>query len=609
MQCLRIALKNYDSYTLGFLIGVFLLSPTLQARQGVYATNRLPANGIQIAYRIAIEEPALHTYRVEIDIRGIEAEAVRVAMPAWAPGDRRIVDFARNVQEFQARARSGRRSMDWRKTDKQTWEILKERDEDVLVTYEVYSSGLTSEMADISGPATYMYVVGHKHVPVSLRYDKPRSWDVHTGLERQGSTYRAPDYDVFIDAPALVADARVTGFSSGNVDYRLVFSDSSVEFSEEQILADVEDIVDATVSLFGSAPFEDYTFLFRVLSEPGSDGVGHLNSARISVGEGDFSSGQRYDRFLFVIAREFIHAWNGKRIRPESEEALDYTQEAYSRLLWATDGLTQYYARLILARTGILDSQTYLAQLGQQVNLLQHQPGRFLMSLEEASWDVWTPSDNLNNNSISHWTKGELAGLLLDIEIRARTGGAKTLDDVLRLLMEEYADRGIGVPEDGFLNALHTVAGSDFSEFYQSVVRSRIDLDYARYATQAALSVRPDRQIPILYMGVQVLEEPGNLARVSRIFPDSPAQVAGLERGDVLVAFNDRRITFANFEGEFRRRRLGETVALTVLRENRLVQLELEPSETRPEIWTVVELQDATPEQLQLRNHWMGELN
>ena len=76
-------------------------------------------------------------------------------------------------------------------------------------------------------------------------------------------------------------------------------------------------------------------------------------------------------------------------------------------------------------------------------------------------------------------------------------------------------------------------------------------------------------------------------------------------RGDVLVAFNDRRITFANFEGEFRRRRLGETVALTVLRENRLVQLELEPSETRPEIWTVVELQDATPEQLQLRNRWI----
>lgn len=601
-QCLKAA------YVVVLFALLALNSQALSA-QAVYADNQIPANGVQIEYRIRIEAPNVPLYEVEINIRGIREDSVRVSMPAWAPGDYRIRDFARNVQNFEAETRSGRRSLNWQKTDKQTWEIRKQPAADVIVTYELYSERLTFEMADISGPATYMYVVGHKHVPVALRYDKPRSWDVYTGLERRGGAYRAPDYDVFIDAPAFVGEFKVLEFTSQETPYRLVFSDPDVEFNEEQVLGDIQGIVGAGVEIFGSVPYENYTFLFKVRPTPGSAGLEHLNSTRITVGQNDFSSGARYQRFLHVIAHEFFHAWNVKRIRPVALGPFDYTREVYTRLLWVSEGLTSYYGRLLLLRSGILGAREYLNQLGQEINLFQHRPGRLVMSAEEASWNAWFTSDNRDNNTISYFTKGEIIGFLLDIEIRARTNNEKSLDDVMRYLMENYADKGIGFPEEGFLEALNSINGSDFGEFYATTIQQRSDLDYNRYAHQAGIQVRPRRQVSTLYMGVVVDEAEGNLARISRVLPDSPAEEAGFNREDLLLAFEDRRITFSNFEGEFRRRKLGETIEVTVARGQDILRLELTPGEIQLETWIISETPGPTPEQLELRRRWIGNLN
>ena len=576
--------------------------------QVIYAENQIPAQGVRIEYRLTIEDPNLHVYTVEMDIRGIRDDAVSLAIPAWAPGAYRIRNYARNVKDFQARTRSGRRVIGWHKTDKQTWEVSKQPGDDIIVTYELYSDGLNYEMADISGPATYMYVVGHKHVPVALRYEKPGDWDVYTGLERRRGAYRASDYDVFIDAPAFVGEFKVLEFESREVSYRLVFSDPEVEFSEEQVVGDIQAIVEAAVKMFGSAPFEDYVFLFKVRPRSGSGGLEHLNSTRITVGETDFSSGTRYDRFLFVVAHEFFHLWNVKRIRPEVLGPFDYTREGHTRSLWISEGLTSYYGRLVLNRAGIFNPQAYLQSLSQEIDLHQKQPGRFMMSAEEASWDTWLRSDNSANNTISYYTKGEIAGLLLDIEIRARTRSQKSLDDVMRYLMQNFANKGIGFPEDGFLEALNTVAGSDFQEFYSRVVQSRLELDYNRYLSQAGLQVETQREPSSLYMGVAVEEAEGGLARISRVIPASPAADAGFDSGDVLVAFDEQRITFANFQGRFRQRKLGETLDVSVLRGERLLHLELTPGEIQQESWVITEANEVTAEQVELRKLWIGEL-
>src|SRR5262249_28231643 len=226
---------------------------------------------------------------------------------------------------------------------------------------------------------------------------------------------------------------------------------------------------------------------------------------------------------------EFVHLWNVKRIRPAVLGPFDYTREVQTRLLWMAEGITSYYGDLLLERAHVDSPEEYLSRMAVVIDSMEHAPGRRLMSAEEASWNTWLRSDNSDNNTISYYTKGELIGLLLDIEIRARTKNQKSLDDVMRYLLETYANKGIGLPEDGFLKAVEQVAGSDFGEFYHASVQSRQELDYNRYLKQAGLSAEVQLQPGSIYVGIEFESGEANLPRVKRVVPNSPAERARLD--------------------------------------------------------------------------------
>ena len=276
------------------LIAVFLcafvplcLCVPLEA-QPIYAGNQIPARGVEIAYTVSMRNPVSHLYEVEMTIKGIREASVSVSMPAWSPGIYRIENYARNVQDFRA-ASARNMPLKWEQADKQTWRIAKQPADDIQVRYQVYSALLTDQMADLAPPATFMYVVGYKHVPCSVKYDTSGGWKVYTGLEKRGDRYHAADYDIFIDAPAFIGEFKVLEFETGDARHYLVFSDREVSLSAPQVTADVEDIVEAAIPIFGNLPYKEYYFLFKVQRQAGN-AVEHLNSTRIVVGENDFVS-------------------------------------------------------------------------------------------------------------------------------------------------------------------------------------------------------------------------------------------------------------------------------------------------------------------------------
>jgi predicted metalloprotease with PDZ domain len=572
--------------------------------QPIYAENQIPARGVEISYSVTIKNPSSHLYEVEMLIKGIRETSVSVAMPAWSPGVYRIENYARNLQDFRA-SNTHNQPLKWEQLDKQTWRVTKQAAEDVEVRYRTFSTQLTDQMADLAPPATFMYVVGHKHVPCSVKYDAPGGWKVYTGLEKRGDRYVASDYDVFIDAPAFIGEFKVLEFETGGARHYLVFSKRDISLSAPQVTADVQDIVEAASAVFGKLPYKEYVFLLKVQLQA-ANSVEHLNSTRITVGENDFVTQSRYREFLATVAHEFVHLWNVKRIRPAVLGPFDYTREVHTRLLWMLEGITSYYGDLMLARAGIDNPVEYLSRLAVTIDSLEHAPGRRLMSAEEASWNAWLRSDNAENNTISYYTKGELIGLLLDIEIRARTKNRKSLDDVMRYLMETYANKGTGFPEDGFLKAVETVSGSDFHEFYETAVQSRQELDYNRYLRQAGLSAEVQLQPGTIYVGIAFEPGEGNLPRVTRVVPNSPAERSRLDIGDLLVAMNDERLTSDNFRSRLHSHAIGETIKLTLLRSQRLLHVDVVPVEFQEERWQLNEVARPTIDQLQLKNSWLG---
>ena len=573
--------------------------------QAIYSQNQIPARGVSIDYTLTITNPASHLYDVTVAIKGIRESSVSVSMPAWSPGMYRIENYARNVQDFRA-IDTRNQSLKWEKTDKQTWRIAKSNGDDIQVRYQVYSTALSDEMADVAPPTLFMYVVGQKHVPCTLTYKTPPGWNVYTGLEQKGDRFYASDYDIFADAPAFIgSDFKVLEFATGGARHHLIFSKANISMSAAQVTSDVKDIVEAAMAIFGKLPYTDYTFLFKVLPQA-ANSVEHLNSTHITLGENDFVTQASYRQVLSTIAHEFFHLWNVKRIRPAVLGPFDYTREVQTHLLWASEGITSYYADLLLERSGIDMPGEFIGRMGGLVDLMQHTPGRKLMSAEESSWDAWLRADNAERTSVSYYLKGELIGLLLDIEIRARTKGQKSLDDVMRYLMEIYANKGVGFPEDGFLKAVETVAGSDFHEFYQNVVQGREEIDYNRYLKQAGLTVETSLQPASIYLGIQFEQAETNLVRVKRVLANSPAEQAKLDAGDILIAMNDERLAYDNFISRLHSHTIGERIKLTVMRGQRLLTLNIIPVEFQEQRWQLNETPRPTPEQLQLKNTWLG---
>jgi predicted metalloprotease with PDZ domain len=266
------------------------------------------------------------------------------------------------------------------------------------------------------------------------------NWKIATGLpavENQTNTFRAENFDILYDSPFEVANFKEITFEVRGVPHRLVI-DGEGNYDLERLRQDIPRIVETTVQIFGEIPYQNYLF---ILNLRGGGGLEHLNSTALQWNRFGFT-GERYTGFLGLVAHEFFHLWNVKRIRPDALGPFDYSNENYTKNLWIAEGGTEYYSNLILRRAGFISDKEYLEDRAAGITNLQRRPGRFQQSVEESSFDAWIkyyrPDENSINREISYYDKGEIVNMVLDLTIRQKTNGAKSLDDVMRLLYTDF---------------------------------------------------------------------------------------------------------------------------------------------------------------------------
>ena len=388
-----------------------------------------------ISYTVAMSKP--HTHLLEVEIRVKIPANLQVpnesdlVMPVWTPGSYLIREFERHVQDFAADA--GGRALDWTKVNKDTWRVKTNGARQWRATYRVYANELTVRTSELNSDhafwnnaAVLMYPDGYLKAPATLRIVPQSGWKVATGLPEvagQPNTFRAENFDILYDSPVEVSNFKELDFQVRGVPHRIVI-DGEGNYDPERMRTDVQKIVAAETAMFGAIPYHDYTFILHLRSNTGG-GLEHLNSTALGFRRFNFSTEKNYRNFLSLVAHEFFHLWNVKRIRPDALGPFDYTKENYTRLLWVAEGITEYYGHLMVRRAGLISDQVYLDHLAQQIQDFQETPGRQVMSAEEASFDSWIkfyrPDENTVNSQISYYDKGELLGLLLDLDIRRRT--------------------------------------------------------------------------------------------------------------------------------------------------------------------------------------------
>jgi len=589
---------------------------------------------VDISFTVAMPRPHTHLFDIDIAIKrtmnGPPEE--RLVMPVWTPGSYMVREFARHVQDFVAADAAGQ-PLKWEKTNKDTWRVVTNGAREWHATYRVYANELSVRTSELnSGHAFWnnatllMYLEGFLKSPSTVRVLAPDVWKVATGLPAvpgQKNNFHAENFDILYDSPFEASNFKTLVFNVKGVPHRIVI-DGEGNYDSERMRVDVQKIVETQAALMGEIPYRDYTFILHLRSNAGG-GLEHLNSTalgyprfgfRIRTGDRATSAAPNaaetdrdYRGFLSLVSHEFFHLWNVKRIRPDALGPFDYTQENYTKVLWVAEGITDYYADLSLRRAGLITESEFLSATARSIQQLQNTPGRLEQNVEESSFDSWIKyyrqDENSINSQVSYYDKGALLGLLLDLEIRKRSNGAKSLDDVMRYLYAEFFKKNRNYGPGDFQKACELMAGSSLEEFFNKYVRGTEELDYNAALEAAGLRLDTGGGTGSVYFGADVAMDDDRLI-VRRVYAGSPAYEQGLNAGDQIVAMDNMRVTREFFNARMAEKKPGDLINLTIFRFDDLSTLLIKLGERREGTYRIIPLSNATEAQKRIYRSWLS---
>jgi predicted metalloprotease with PDZ domain len=603
------------------------------------STSGAPSPGSSLAtvYTVDCTDPGKHVYDITLDLAGLTPGVHELALPVWAPGAYEVQDFSRHVFDVKVVDGAGV-AVPVDKTAKNVWRFDTVSDR-VTVTYRVYAFQLAVDTSHLDGTHAYwngtnlFFVVdGEKTLPIDVYIKAPAGWHVSTGLDRVGDDpfhFRAPNYDILADCPVEVGTHRRYTFDVLGKRHEIAIWGYGNE-DPDRLVDDTRKIVEAAADLFGGLPYDHYTFILHIADAGG--GLEHLNSTTCQTARTAFKPWKRYRRVLGLLSHEFFHLWNVKRIHPDMLGPFDYNREVYTHLLWAMEGFTDYYAFLLLRRSGLYSVNEYFEFLADEIKALESQPGRLVTSLARASFDTWIslyhPTPDFPNRSISYYLKGSLVGLLLDLEIRRRTDNQRSLDDVLRLLYERYGARGVGFPEEVYQSTAEEVAGGSLADFFARYIYGVDELPLDDALGWAGLEIlrriknadlRKDDEEkdghqdeeeapsdpPFAWLGVECRP---NLDHIEIRTVYDPGPSAGLlYPGDEIVAIDTIRVRTAD-DLQTRIRadwRPGDTVLLQLFRRGRLETVSVTVGQSPPNEYKIRRVKDPSATQRALYESWL----
>lgn len=502
-------------------------------------------------YQVEIADLHAHLFRVTLTIQRPDA-LQRLSLPVWIPGSYLIREFAKNLQNLQAR--QGTQVVAVQQCDKATWEVACKPGRRLVLRYEVYANDASVRTASLdatrgffNGTSLCLRVEGQTDQPHALEVRAPKSapdWHAATGLTptdidaRGFGLYQATNYDELVDCPFELGAFWSGEFKACGVPHRFVVAGAAPSFDSARLLADAKKICETSIRFWHGnkkPPHTRYVFMLNALDD-NYGGLEHRNSTALICGRrdlprlGEAKTSDGYTTLLGLISHEYFHTWNVKRLRPAEFTEYDYSQENYTELLWFFEGFTSYYDDLLLRRAGLLDEYGYLKLLNKTINQVLQTPGRALQSVAQASFDAWVKyyrqDENTPNATVSYYTKGALVALCLDLTLRSE--GRSNLDAVMRALWQR-CEAG-PMAEIDLLAVLTDVGGRDFAPDLADWVHGTADLPLQELLKAHGVAVLEEKPQPAQRLGLRVGESGG--LQIKTVLRGGAAERAGFAAGD-----------------------------------------------------------------------------
>ncbi|HEY9852961.1 MAG TPA: M61 family metallopeptidase [Leptolyngbyaceae cyanobacterium] len=570
-----------------------------------------------ILYRVAMPQPTSHLFEVTLQVVGWTNQVLDLKFPVWTPGSYLVREYAKHLQDFAAHHEKS--ALPWRKLAKNYWQVDTQGVSEITVSYRVFANELTVRTNHLDATHGYFnpaalcfYIPGFERQPIQIKIVLPfPEWQITTPLPQvkgKENTYEARDFDTLVDSPFEVGNHQLYEFEVLGKPHELaIWGEGNAQAT--RIIPDLQKIIEIEADLFGELPYERYVFLLHQAAS-GAGGLEHKDACTLNYSRFGFRAKDKYDRFMQLVAHEFFHLWNVKRLRPIELEKFDYDGENYTTSLWFSEGTTSYYDLLIPLRAGIYDGKIFLNNLSKEINRFQNIPGRKVQPLSESSFDAWIKlyrrDSNSDNNQISYYLKGELVSLLLDLLIRKNHQNQRSFDDVMRQMWEKFGRSEIGFTPEQLKQVIEAVAGIDLSDFFKRYIDGKDDLPFDDYLEPFGLQLKceADEEQPPFIGFTAKLQNGKEIINFVEI--GSPAQVSGIDANDELLAINGLRVTGEQLSDRLKDYKAGDTIEVSVFHQDELRTLPVILAEPRPNSYKVVVVDNPSAMQKENFAGWLG---
>ena len=565
-------------------------------------------------YKLSFPEAQAHYVNVEMEIGSGKAE-VAVKMPVWAPGSYLVREFARHVEGFDANSSAG--ALSFAKTDKNTWVIKNPSKGAIKVKYKVYAFELTvrtsfidESHAYLNGSNIFMYVDGQLNQKSEVIITPNSNWSkISCSLPtHKGNAYHllADNYDILADSPIEIGNHTIIEFTAQGVKHSVAMVGPG-NYDAEKIKKDFTKIVDEATSVFGTHPCSNYTFIVHNVPS-GGGGLEHLNSTTVQVQRFAYANEATYQSFLGLIAHEYFHLWNVKRLRPIVLGPFDYDKENYTSMLWVSEGFTAFYDNWIVKRAGFNTPEKYLDLIANEYSALTNLAGNKVQSVADASFDAWIKyyrrNENSNNSQVSYYDKGSVIASLLNLMIIEHSGGKENLDNLMRYLYKEYYEKkNIGFTDEQFKLAAEKFTGKNLTDFYAKFVNGVEPISFENYLSIAGLKISDlNASKNEVYLGANSSNANGKVI-ITSVVKNSPAYTSGLNVNDEIIAIDNFRVD--DLTKALSYKKVGDKISVLLNRDGMMKTIEVVIAKNPAVKYKIEKLANATEAQEQAYRMWI----
>ena len=352
--------------------------------------------------------------------------------------------------------------------------------------YEVWS---TPHLVDLDPTQIAFYPAGYyaRQIQIQPTVTLPSGWQFATALEVASQSgevtrFKPLSFNNFIDSPLIAGEYfKRVDLAPGDrapVHLNIVGDSAAAVNINDQQIGKFRNLVKQLHAQFHSHHFDHYDLLLTASDHVDGTGLEHHQSSLDMTGADFLTDPDAFIASATLMPHEFTHSWNGKFRRPADMWTPAFNEVQPADMVWAYEGLTEYWAGVMAVRSGLLTPAQYRDSLASVSAALSHRTGRSWRSLQDTADSaqlLYFNGEDWTNyrRTTDFYPEGELLWLDVDTKIRELSHNRRSLDDFAKAFYS--MDNGSHVTKtytfDDLAGALNAVQPFDWAKF----LRSRLD--------------------------------------------------------------------------------------------------------------------------------------